>query len=219
MKKLIVILICSLMGQMTLAQDIFKDYLYPVDLILKHRTALLLTEEQETQIKQIHNNSIPDFNNSKWDLDAEVVKLTDMISKSSVDVSTSVTQLDKILELENEIKKMQMRTLLEVKNVLTSEQQELLNDLPREGEGTYSFVSSVNEDPRVVIRISGKAEKKEQPIFLIYRDATDPEIVDDMPKNINPNDIASIEVLKGESATALYGSKAKNGVVVIRLKD
>jgi len=33
--------------------------------------------------------------------------------------------------------------------------------------------------------------------------------------DLNPNDIASIEVLKGASASSIYGSKAANGVVVI----
>lgn len=36
--------------------------------------------------------------------------------------------------------------------------------------------------------------------------------------DLNPNDIESIEVLKGASAAALYGSKASNGVVVITTK-
>lgn len=35
---------------------------------------------------------------------------------------------------------------------------------------------------------------------------------------INPNDIESIEILKGASASAMYGSKASNGVVVIKTK-
>src|SRR5262249_17349479 len=33
--------------------------------------------------------------------------------------------------------------------------------------------------------------------------------------DINPNDIESIEILKGASAAAIYGSKASNGVVII----
>ena len=36
--------------------------------------------------------------------------------------------------------------------------------------------------------------------------------------DVNPNDIASITVLKGASATALYGSRASNGVIVITTK-
>jgi TonB-dependent SusC/RagA subfamily outer membrane receptor len=33
--------------------------------------------------------------------------------------------------------------------------------------------------------------------------------------DINPNDIANIQVLKGASATALYGSRAANGVIMV----
>ncbi|HEX5754639.1 MAG TPA: SusC/RagA family TonB-linked outer membrane protein [Archangium sp.] len=36
--------------------------------------------------------------------------------------------------------------------------------------------------------------------------------------DLNPNDIESIEVLKGASAAAIYGSKASNGVVIITTK-
>ena len=37
--------------------------------------------------------------------------------------------------------------------------------------------------------------------------------------DINPNDIESIEILKGASASAIYGSKASNGVIIIRTKS
>lgn len=37
-------------------------------------------------------------------------------------------------------------------------------------------------------------------------------------KDINPDDIESISVLKGGAVTALYGSKASNGVILIRTK-
>lgn len=49
-------------------------------------------------------------------------------------------------------------------------------------------------------------------------------IVDGEPMNdaqiklINPSDILSIEVLKAEKATALYGEKGKNGVIIITTK-
>ena len=36
--------------------------------------------------------------------------------------------------------------------------------------------------------------------------------------DINPDDIASITVLKGPSATALYGSRANNGAIVIQTR-
>ncbi|MEO0474146.1 MAG: T9SS type A sorting domain-containing protein, partial [Bacteroidota bacterium] len=39
------------------------------------------------------------------------------------------------------------------------------------------------------------------------------------PKDLEPDEIKSIDVLKGESATAIYGNDGLNGVVVITLKD
>ena len=36
--------------------------------------------------------------------------------------------------------------------------------------------------------------------------------------DLNPNDVESIEVLKGASAAAMYGAKASNGVVIIKTK-
>lgn len=49
--------------------------------------------------------------------------------------------------------------------------------------------------------------------FTIYEDLSYNPISD-----INPNDIESIEVLKDASATAIYGSRAANGVVLITTK-
>ena len=37
--------------------------------------------------------------------------------------------------------------------------------------------------------------------------------------DINPNDIESVQVLKGASAAALWGSRAANGVIVITTKE
>ncbi|WP_163517020.1 SusC/RagA family TonB-linked outer membrane protein [Gelidibacter japonicus] len=51
------------------------------------------------------------------------------------------------------------------------------------------------------------------PIFVV-----DGLIMDNALEAINPNDVASIDVLKDASATAIYGSKASNGVIVITTK-
>jgi len=42
--------------------------------------------------------------------------------------------------------------------------------------------------------------------------------VPDRITDINPNDIASIEVLKSASATAIYGSRGSNGVIIVTTK-
>lgn len=63
------------------------------------------------------------------------------------------------------------------------------------------------------IKIRGAASLNGQdPLYII-----DGELVSNI-KNINSADIISMDVLKGEKATALYGSKGANGVIIITTK-
>lgn len=66
--------------------------------------------------------------------------------------------------------------------------------------------------PAIVIRGSGTFGN-DQPLYII-----DGMIASSM-SFINPNDIASIEVLKDASAAAIYGSRAANGVVLVTTKS
>ncbi|WP_184549018.1 VIT domain-containing protein [Mucilaginibacter sp. FT3.2] len=60
------------------------------------------------------------------------------------------------------------------------------------------------------IRIRGTSTgANAQPVYVV-----DGVITSHMP-NINPNDIASVNVLKNAGATAVYGARAANGVVVV----
>ncbi|MFA5650199.1 MAG: SusC/RagA family TonB-linked outer membrane protein [Proteiniphilum sp.] len=52
-----------------------------------------------------------------------------------------------------------------------------------------------------------------QPLFIV--DEMPVESIDD----INPNDIASIEILKDAASAAIYGSRSANGVVIITTKQ
>lgn len=71
-----------------------------------------------------------------------------------------------------------------------------------------------------VIRIDGDkhhvvvtSEDEKKPIFVI-----DGQLANGL-ENIEPDQIKSINVLKGEKATKKYGEKAKNGVVEIKTKN
>ena len=54
-----------------------------------------------------------------------------------------------------------------------------------------------------------------QPLFIV----DDSIVTDKALQTLNPNRIASIDVLKDSAATAIYGEKAKNGVVIIHTKQ
>ena len=52
------------------------------------------------------------------------------------------------------------------------------------------------------------------PLYVIDGFATE----DANASSINPNDIESIDVLKDASATAIYGARGANGVIIITTK-
>jgi outer membrane receptor for ferrienterochelin and colicin len=68
-------------------------------------------------------------------------------------------------------------------------------------------------------------ESKDEKVKIISRSGKDPlyivdgkEISRDDMKDILPDDIEKVEVLKGEKATEKYGDKGENGVILIFLK-
>lgn len=232
------------------AQDMFQDYLYSADLVMKNRDRISLTDDQATKIKKIHSTNAADFSTLKWDLDAETEKLKKLLAQTKPDPAAVSKQMDLVLNLENQLKKKQLATLVAIKNELTENQ---INDLgktkvlgrvnsweysPNGTETTLRVPGTsyrIGKDPNVAI---AELEKKNESTALkkssVYIQ-TSPNSSDSTPlyylktkdglkeslsfENINPNDIESIEVLKGETATIKFGEKGKNGVIIITLKD
>ncbi|MGB1242305.1 MAG: TonB-dependent receptor plug domain-containing protein, partial [Chitinophagales bacterium] len=93
-----------------------------------------------------------------------------------------------------------------------------------------SASGSVGASSRVVIRGSSSIRGDSQPLFVIngvpidngtYHSDTGGGSVDygNAASDINPEDIESLTVLKGPNASALYGSRATNGVILITTKS
>lgn len=90
--------------------------------------------------------------------------------------------------------------------------------------------SGVGSSSKVILRGNTSISGNNQPLYVIdgiplnNANGDQPntlyEAVDggDGISNLNPEDIASINVLKGASASALYGSQAANGVILITTK-
>lgn len=65
---------------------------------------------------------------------------------------------------------------------------------------------------KVRIRGIGSINSNIDPLYVIDG------VVGVDPNSINPNDVASLEVLKDASSTAIYGSRGANGVIIITTK-
>ncbi|HSF54035.1 MAG TPA: SusC/RagA family TonB-linked outer membrane protein, partial [Algoriphagus sp.] len=86
-------------------------------------------------------------------------------------------------------------------------------------------ITSTSGEPganqNVIIRGIGSLRSGTQPLYVLdgfLLDNSDTGIASNPLSFLNPNDIESIDVLKDASATALYGSRASNGVIVITTK-
>lgn len=67
-------------------------------------------------------------------------------------------------------------------------------------------------DSRIVVRGISSLKDHAQPLYVVDGIPVDRNAF----TKLNPNHIKSVEVLKDASATALYGSRASNGVVIIK---
>lgn len=86
-------------------------------------------------------------------------------------------------------------------------------------------ITSTSGEPganqNVIIRGIGSLRSGTQPLYVLdgfLLDNSGTGVASNPLSFLNPNDIESIDVLKDASATALYGSRASNGVIVITTK-
>lgn len=112
-------------------------------------------------------------------------------------------------------------------------QENVLNALSGKVTGvTISQTSGVGSSVSMVIRGANSLSSDNQPLFVVdgipiantlnnVTGVGERNTVDfgNALSSINPDDIASVTILKGPSAAALYGSRAGNGVVLITTKN
>jgi TonB-dependent SusC/RagA subfamily outer membrane receptor len=216
MKKLLLIMIVA-SGNTLLAQDIFQQNLYAPDLVLKYREEAGLSADQVEKIKSIYNGELPAYNSKKWDLDAMMVKLEQLISQRNVDPQAADAQLEKCLALETEIKKMKLAMLLKVKNQLTPAQQAKIDAHKGELVSEKSITASLNDNQHVSVQLRHGTDSKAKPMYIII-DGTEKKILEDIPASLKSGDIERMEVLKGTSAVDIYGKRGENGVIIITVK-
>ena len=217
MKNILVILLLITGGINVAAQDSFQKELFSANLVLKYRSEIKLSSEKVDKVKKIYDAHITEFNSLKWDLDAELVTLNKYLASSRVDEASSIAQMGKVMDLEDQLKRIRLGMLIKIKNELSQSQQELLKTLRTEiDENELSVITPINENPRVMIKVDG-AKSSGKPLYIL-KDKNGERIVPSVA-DIDPQEIASIEVLKNEKAIKIYGGDGKNGVIIIQLKE
>jgi Spy/CpxP family protein refolding chaperone len=234
MKKILIVLLTFFTG-VTQAQDMFSEYLYSADRVMKNRETISLTDAQAEKIKKIHSANAADFTTLKWDLDAATAKLKTLLAEPKPNQEAVQKQMDLVLSLENSLKKKQLSTLVAIKNELTESQQATLKSTKAStiagisptlqtnspkfavGKPIAGSVDGGTTNPKVSVQIAGTASSG-SPVFYLKNSDGLKKINEASMKDINPDDIEKIEVLKDKSATDKFGEDGKNGVIIITLK-
>lgn len=223
MKKIMVLILCIAGYGNSIAQDTFQSELFAAETVLKHRADLDLSDDQVRIIKKIYNDNISGFNSTKWDLDALQVGLNKLIAKSQVDEKAALAKMEEISTLEQKLKSQRLKMLVKIKNELTDTQQSTLKELRKDGDlSVFKLTTPISEDPRIVIRGSASKDGK-SPMYIIIDKNGETKYLDGKAeskmKNIDPNNIETVNVIKGKAAISKYGKEGKNGVIVIKLKE
>ena len=104
-------------------------------------------------------------------------------------------------------------TQVKSENLMATAPTTIQEALRGKAAGVMVAGSGLNESPMIRIRGNRSISASNDPLFVI----------DGVPVNggmdvVNPADVASIEVLKDASATAIYGTRGINGVIILKLK-
>src|SRR6266478_10181565 len=109
--------------------DPLGDAMFPPELIMQHTRDLNLTDEQKTFMRAEINRTTTRFNELQWQLQDAMEALHETMKANSVNEQLALSQLDKVLDNERQIKRAHMELAIRIKNKLTSAQQMKLQSM------------------------------------------------------------------------------------------
>jgi Spy/CpxP family protein refolding chaperone len=114
--------------------DPIAQNVFPPGLIMKHGGEIGLDAEQRAAIKDAVLQAQTKFLGAQWEAQEETTKLIHLLQARPVDEKAVLSQADRLMDLERQIKKTQLSLLVRLKNILTPAQQTCIADLRRAGD-------------------------------------------------------------------------------------
>ena len=137
MKKLLLIMTITIAGETGVfsqhnpdSDPIGKAFFSP-EIVMQNQQAIDLTEAQRNSISKEMQSAQSEFMTLQWELEKETEKFKTLIQKEKPAEAEVLGQLERMLQIENKIKKRQINLLIRIKNLLSHEQQEILQRLKR----------------------------------------------------------------------------------------
>lgn len=123
----------GLRGQAPGDPGTFDQVLYPPELIMQHRRAIRLGDDQRDAISRLIEELQGRVVRLQWELLDEMEGLTSVLERPRVDLDLALDRLDAVLDTEKEIKQAHLEMLIRMKNILRPDQQAQLDKLREAG--------------------------------------------------------------------------------------
>jgi Spy/CpxP family protein refolding chaperone len=117
------------MGMGRMRGPAFLRTLFPPTLIMQHQSEIGLTAAQRDAITKEMTETQKAVLDLRWQLEEKTTALTTLLSADKVDEKAAMAQVDEVLKLEDQMKRLRLGFLIRVKNVLTPPQQDALRKL------------------------------------------------------------------------------------------
>jgi Spy/CpxP family protein refolding chaperone len=121
--------------------DPIAKSLFEPELIMKHRRAIALTDEQRDAISRLIRELQGQVVSLQWELQDQVEALAEELAKPRVDLDRAKDRMDRVMQTERRIKEGHLTLLVRIKNLLTPQQQAALAKLRSESSGTDGALS------------------------------------------------------------------------------
>lgn len=109
--------------------DPLERFLYTPELIMQHRRAISLTDEQRDAVSSMIQELQGRVVSLQWELLDEVQSLSEVLRGARVDLDRAQDVMGRVMGKEEEIKRAHLELLVRIKNLLTPDQQAALDRL------------------------------------------------------------------------------------------
>ena len=103
--------------------DPLARVLFPPELVMQHQQDIALRAEQRAAITK----AIQDFQTKvvdlQWRMQDQAQRLAALLEKATVEQAAALAQVDEVLGVEREVKRAHITLLIQIKNMLSAEQQ------------------------------------------------------------------------------------------------
>ena len=115
-------LLAPLAGLSADPADPIKKLLYPPDLIMNYRSELKLDKQQENTIREELRETQSMVFDLRWQMKDESERLAEMLQATPINEAGVLGQADKVMDLEQQVKRTHLTMLVRLKNMMNQAQ-------------------------------------------------------------------------------------------------